>query len=142
MSNHNSIEYTTSSSETGNQVKSPPILLMKVEQRKGSPTWGLVNCSLLASHASSQYIETHSTPDPVVEPLAEYAEETEQEVLSSPTAVEPDRPPLNRAVQVDALLENWRSQIRKAGIKTEEIFIEAVKEIFETEKERELSITT
>lgn len=115
---------------------------MRVEQRKGSPSWDLVNRSLLASHASSQYVETHSTPDPVVEPLAEYAEETEEEVLSSPTAIEPERPPLNRAVQVDALLENWRTQIRKAGIETEEIFIEAVNEIFETEKEREISITT
>lgn len=76
-----------------------------------------------------------------MEPLAEYADETEAEVLSSPTAIEPERPPLNRAVQVDALLENWRTQIRKAGIETEEIFIESVNEIFETEKEREISIT-
>ena len=140
MSNLNWTECTTHSSETGNQAKSLPRLLTREKQHKGSSICDCVNCSLLASHASSQYIETHPTPDIVDEPLAEYADETDQETLSSPTIIEPERPPLNRPVQVDALLENWRTQIRKAGIETEEIFIEAINEIFRTEKERETLI--
>lgn len=131
----------TNCSGTGNQAKLHPRLLTRAKLRKGIQSCGHANRSLLASHASSQYVETRPTPDVVDEPLAEYADETESEILSSPTAVEPERPPLNRAVQVDALLENWRTQIRKAGIETEEIFLEAINEIFETEKERETSIT-
>jgi len=53
---------------------------------------------------------------------------------------ENERLPLNRAVQIDALLENWRTQIRKAGVETEELFLEAIAEIFATEKEREANI--
>src|SRR5579859_1784065 len=134
MCNHNSTESMTSSSETESPAKLPQRLLARAKQHKGKYSCGLINCSLLVSHASSQYVETHPTPDVVDEPLAEYADETESEILSSPTAVEPERPPLNRAVQVDALLENWRTQIRKAGIETEEIFLEAINDIFETEK--------
>ena len=48
---------------------------------------------------------------------------------------------MNRPVQVDALLENWRSQIRATGVETEEVFLDAVQEIFQTEKEKETSIT-
>jgi hypothetical protein len=55
--------------------------------------------------------------------------------------LEDPRPPLNRPVQVDANLENWRAQIRRAGVEAEEIFLEAIKEIFATEQERETSIT-
>ena len=51
-----------------------------------------------------------------------------------------ERPPLNRPVHVDALLDNWRTQIRNAGIEAEEKFLSAVNEIFNTEKEREEAI--
>jgi hypothetical protein len=54
--------------------------------------------------------------------------------------VQDERPALNRPVQVDANLENWRTQIRKAGVEAEELFLEAIQEIFTTEREREISI--
>jgi hypothetical protein len=47
---------------------------------------------------------------------------------------------VNRPVEVDALLENWRTQIRKAGIESEELYISAISEISETEFDRETSI--
>ena len=74
------------------------------------------------------------------DPLQEYKDEDEIVESPAPDVVEDVRPPLDRAVQVDALLENWRARIRNAGIKAEEIFLEAIKEIFETEKEKEASI--
>jgi hypothetical protein len=55
--------------------------------------------------------------------------------------VQDERPTLNRPVQVDANLENWRTQIRNAGVEAEELFLEAIQEIFTTEQERETSIT-
>jgi DNA-binding transcriptional regulator GbsR (MarR family) len=55
--------------------------------------------------------------------------------------VQDERPALNRPVQVDANLENWRTQIRNAGVEAEELFLEAIQEIFTTEQEREISIT-
>ena len=70
--------------------------------------------------------------------LEEY--DSEEEPEEKPTIVH-ERPPLNRPVQVDALLEKWRTQIRAVGVETEELFLEAVQEIFQTEKERETSIT-
>lgn len=94
------------------------------------------------SHASSQYVETHPTPE--LELPEDDENETVEEILSSPdpnAPVEPPRPPLNRPVQVDALLENWRTQIRNAGMETEEMFIDAINEIFAAEKERETSIS-
>ena len=98
---------------------------------------------------SNQHPEPHSTPttqESVAEesdPLGEYQDDDEgvKSPSPSPTIVEDVRPPLNRAVQVDALLENWRTQIRNAGVKAEEIFREAINQIFETEKTRETSVT-
>jgi len=98
------------------------------------------------------------TPEPTVDPLSIFDEaedeedeedeeiEEEQDETASETPKElpilkDDRPPLDRAVQVDANLENWRTQIRKAGVEAEEIFLEAIQEIFASEHERETSIT-
>src|ERR1700734_2503708 len=100
---------------------------MKAELRRGNFYFYVANFSLLVSHASSQYVETHPTPEPDL--FEDEEDETVEEILSSPdpnVPVEPPRPPLNRAVQVDALLENWRTQIRNAGMETEEIFIDAI----------------
>ena len=118
--------------------------------------------SLLSSHASSQYTEVHSpTPEPTVDPLSLFDDDPEQEdddedeetdedeeddeVATSTTkvlsVVIDERPTLNRPVQVDANLENWRTQIRKAGVEAEELYLEAIQEIFTTEQERETSIT-
>ena len=102
----------------------------------------MTDCSLLASHASSQHAETYPTPE--IDLLADDEHATIEEILSTPdpnAPIEPPRPPLNRAVQVDALLENWRTQIRNAGVETEEIFLDAINEIFAAEKERETSIS-
>jgi len=74
-------------------------------------------------------------------------EDEDGEEIDAPTSteelpnIELPKPPLDRSVQVDALLENWRTQIRNAGIEAEELFIESVSEIFKTENERETSIT-
>ena len=64
----------------------------------------------------------------------------EEEPEEEPTIVH-ERPPLNRPVQVDALLEKWRAEIRAVGVETEELFLDAVQEIFQTEKQSEISIT-
>lgn len=94
----------------------------------------------------SQHIETAS-PTPTIDPLDEVFAEYDDEVKETTTAdPEPseipydERPALNRPVQVDALLDNWRTQIRNAGVQAEEVFIAAVTEIFETEKAREEEI--
>jgi hypothetical protein len=71
--------------------------------------------------------------DPDAEP--EEADEPEEDEI--PYDV---RPPLNRPVQVDALLDNWRTQIRSAGVENEEVFIASVNKVFETEKGREEEI--
>lgn len=73
----------------------------------------------------------------------EESEEHEEEIPQSEpsdttTSV---NPPLDRPVQVDALLDKWRTKIRKGGVETEETFVQAVHEIFETEHEKETSIT-
>jgi len=54
-----------------------------------------------------------------------------------PTIIKDERPPLNRPVQVDDLLNTWRTRIRNTGMKVEEEFISAVQDAFHTEKERE-----
>ena len=78
-------------------------------------------------------------------PLVEIDEEDEITILPAEEEETPivshERPQLDRPVQVDALLKNWRTQIRNAGIETEELFLEAVHEIFNTEKEREISMS-
>jgi hypothetical protein len=72
----------------------------------------------------------------------DYEDEEEETSTHAPsrTPVGSENPPLNRAVQVDALLENWRTQIRNAGIESEELYLQAIKDIYATEKEREESI--
>lgn len=86
---------------------------------------------------SSQSAETSPSPVLVID---DEDEETIDPVEAMPTFVD-QRPPLDRPVQVDALLENWRTQIRKAGVKAEELFLDAINDIYSTEKERETSIT-
>jgi hypothetical protein len=111
------------------------------------------------SHISSQYTESISATEepPVSSPtpapsdplsaLDEYEDEDDKEpppANDEPipiSAIQDERPPLDRAVQVDALLETWRTKIREAGVQSEEIFIDAVEVIAETEQEREKSIT-
>lgn len=111
------------------------------------------------SHISSQYTESVSATEepPVSSPtpppsdplsaLDEYEDEEDNEPSPANdepipiSAIQDDRPPLDRAVQVDALLETWRAKIREAGIQSEEIFLDAVEEIAATEQEREKSIT-
>lgn len=125
------------------------------------PTIPYSNLSLLSSHVSSQYTEMQSlTPEATADPLSIFADpdeeeeddddeqEEEEETISAkhknlPIAdiLEDPRPPLNRPVQVDANLDNWRTQIRKAGVEAEEIFLQEIQEIFATEQERETSIT-
>ena len=137
----------------------PQKLSVKAKLLKGiSFTYHNSNLSLLSSHASSQYTEVHSpTPEPTVDPLSIFEddpeedddddgtdEEEEEETVSSTRVlpiVQDERPALNRPVQVDANLENWRTQIRNAGVEAEELFLEAIQEIFTTERERETSIT-
>jgi len=114
------------------------------------------------SHISTQYTESLSsvtaettlssptaTPSDAFSALDEY-EDDDDDADENPTgpqeplpisAIQDERPPLDRAVQVDALLENWRSKIRQAGVEAEEIFLDAVEEIAATEEEREISIT-
>jgi hypothetical protein len=87
--------------------------------------------SLLASHASSQIAEVYYSPEPVAE---------EEEKPEVPAAEQSINRAVNRAVQVDALLENWRVQIRKAGVESEELYIAAINDIFVTESDREESI--
>ena len=155
----NWIGYTTNSSVTEKQDKSPQKLLVRAKLLKGiSFIAQILIFSLLSSHASSQYTEVHSpTPEPTVDPLSifeddpdeededEDTDEEEEEETVSTTPVLPfvqeERPTLNRPVHVDANLENWRTQIRKAGVEAEELFLEAIQEIFTTEQERETSIT-
>ena len=107
----------------------------------------LSNDSTTVTHASSQHQETTTpTPQPTPHPLDEFVFESEDEeddqddILStqepSPAIVN-ERPILDRPVQVDALLDHWRAEIRKAGITEEEQYLAAVQEIFSTEKERE-----
>ena len=94
------------------------------------------------------------TPEPTIDPLSLFDEDPEEEeeegqeeeasessVPEAMPTLKDERPPLNRPVQVDAALENWRAQIRKAGVESEEVFLKAVKDIFTTEREREASIT-
>lgn len=66
-------------------------------------------------------------------------EDDDEEDKTQPT-INPELP-LDRPVQVDALLEKWQSEIRKAGIDAEEQFLSEVAEIFKTERPREESIT-
>ena len=96
----------------------------------------------MLSPTSSQSPEVHPIPDLFEEYADNEEEEEEEEKPAEPkplSAMHDERPPLDRAVQVDELLDNWRSQIRKAGVKAEEDFLVAIKRIFETEKEGETS---
>jgi hypothetical protein len=72
------------------------------------------------------------------------SEDIDEDEMAEPAEPEPEREridrSLNRAVHVDTLLENWRTQIRKAGVESEELYIKAVHDIFATESEREASI--
>ena len=124
------------------QVASKVISEGKITLRYSNTTT-IINVSLVSSHISSQYTEVHTTPSPSPVIVVDEEDEEDQESIL-PEKEEPsivhERPPLNRPVQVDALLENWRTQIRAAGVEMEELFLDAVQEIFETEKERETSI--
>jgi len=111
------------------------------------------------SHISSQYTENVSpatedpsppsptpTPSDAFSALDEYDDDDDDKSTTGPdeplpiSAIQDERPTLDRPVHVDALLENWRAKIRQAGVEAEEIFLDAVEEIAATEEERETSI--
>lgn len=104
---------------------------------------------MIESHATSQHVQTTS-PTPTVDPLDEFVKELDPDAEDEDDQDDQDeeddipydvRPSLNRPVQVDALLDNWRTQIRNAGVKAEEVFLASIKKIFETEKVREEEIS-
>ena len=108
--------------------------------------------TLVASPSTVSSSSPVSSPDPVLvfddedEDEEEDGDENEGTIDSTdamPTIqnVQDKRPPLDRPVQVDALLDKWRTEIRNSGIEAEELFLEAINEIFNTEKEKEYSIT-
>jgi hypothetical protein len=91
-----------------------------------------------------------SSPSPVLALDEEDEDEDEDEdeedegtvgPMDAMPTIQDERPPLNRPVQVDALLDKWRTQIRNSGIEAEELFLDAITEIFNIEKEKESSIT-
>jgi hypothetical protein len=135
MSNLNSTGFTTNSSVTGKPKTSLPPLSHKEKQLKRNLSVTLFINSLLDTHASSQVPE----PEFYFPDLLDDDEEiqTEEPKVNPPA---PSSSMVNRPVEVDALLENWRTQIRKAGVESEELYISAISEISETEFDRETSI--
>lgn len=117
---------------------------MKGKQHKGKTIYfTYLIFSSIISRMASQTVQVSPSPILVIDEENEEEEEDEETIVpvQEMPIIEDKRPPLNRPVQVDALLETWRTQIRNAGVKTEEIFLDAIQDIFGTEKERESSIT-
>ena len=111
------------------------------------------------THISSQYTESVSsatevtplssptpTPSDAFSALDEYDDDDDDRGTTGPeeplpiSAIQDERPTLDRPVHIDALLENWRGKLRQAGVEAEENFLDAVEEIAATEQERETSV--
>jgi hypothetical protein len=113
--------------------------------------------STIASSSLVSSSSLDSSPSPVLvldeedddededEDEGEGASEGEGEGTINPMepmpTIQDKRPPLDRPVQVDALLDKWRTQIRNSGIEAEELFLDAINEIFNIEKDKEDTIT-